>query len=211
MQDAMTMLRSLLLLIAASLCACGQPAAPKEAQAAESKQQTHAAATSQKGQITQPTVNPGKIADASSLLISFHGCADLLLIDPKGRKLGYDTANQKNYLGIPGGIYDEGDPIGDDEESKPSSGQSGQPEKQPDCIADKTVQLPNPVAGVYTLKMGGQTQTAFRLEITSYGADAKANGHYVMSQPASSAPRVTYQFELPPSSGAEIQVKAVPK
>jgi hypothetical protein len=196
------MLKSFLLLLTASLCACGQQAA--------SKQQTHAAATAQKGQIAQPVVKPGKAADASSLLISFHGCADLLLIDPKGRKLGYDTANQKNYLGIPGGVYDEGDPIGDDEDNAKQEPQRAQG-KQPDCIADKTVQFPGPVPGIYTLKMAGQTQTAFRLEITSYGADAKANGHYVMSQPASSAPPLTYQFELPPPADAEIQVKAVSK
>ena len=210
MRDAITMLKSFLLLITVSLCACGQQTASKQTQTAEGKQQTHAAATSQKGQIAQPRVKPGKMTDGSSLLISFHGCADLLLIDSRGRKLGYDTASQKSYLEISGGIYDEGDLIGDDEDDAKEQGQEKTAGKQSDCVADKTIQFPNPVPGMYTLKMGGQTGTAFKLEITSYGADAKANGHYVVSQPAGPSP-LSYQFALPTTPGAEFQVKAVSK
>lgn len=207
MQDAITMLKSLLLLITVSLCACGQ-AASTQVQAAESKPKTHAAASSQKGQIAQPTVKPGKMTDGSSLLISFHGCADLLLIDSRGRKLGYDAASQKSYLEISGGIYDEGDTIADDEDDAKQQGQEKTAGKQSGCVADKTIQFRNPVPGMYTLKMGGQTDTAFKLEITSYGADAKANGHYLVSQPAGPS-ALSYQFALPPSPSAEIQVKAV--
>jgi hypothetical protein len=210
MRDAITMLKSLLLFITVSLCACGQQADSKQTQAAESKQQTHTAATSQKGQIAQPAVKLGKMTDGSSLLISFHGCADLLLIDSRGRKLGYDAASQKSYLEISGGIYDEGDPIGDDEDDAKQRGQENTAGKQSGCVADKTIQFPNPVPGMYTLKMGGQTNTAFKLEITSYGADAKANGHYVVSQPAGPSP-LSYQFALPTTPGAEFQVKAVSK
>jgi hypothetical protein len=210
MRDAITMLKSLLLLITVSLCACGQQVSSKQVQAAESKQQTHVAASSQKGQITQPAVKQGKMTDGSSLLISFHGCADLLLIDSRGRKLGYDAARQKSYLEISGGIYDEGNPVDDDEDNAKQQVQEKTAGKQPDCVADKTIQFPNPVPGMYTLKMGGQTGSAFKLEITSYGADTKADGHYIVSQPAGSAP-LSYQFVLPPSPGAEIQVKAVSK
>jgi hypothetical protein len=211
MRDAITMLKSLLFLIAASLCACGQQAASKQVQAVESKPETHVSATSQRGQIVQPEVKPGKNTDASSLLISFHGCADLLLTDPRGRKLGYDAGSQKNYLGIPGGIYDEGDPISDDEEDAKKPSQTKTAERQPGCTADKTVQFPNPVPGIYTLKMDGQTQTAFKLEITSYGSDAKANGHHALSQPAGSVPPLSYQFQLPPSPEGKLEVKAVSK
>lgn len=210
MRDAITMLKSLLLLIPVSLCACGQQAASTQMQAAESKPQTHAAASSQKGQIAQTAVKPGNITDGSSLLISFHGCADLLLIDSRGRKLGYDAASRKSYLEISGGIYDEGDLLGDDEDDAKQQGQEKMAGKQPDCVADKTIQFPNPVPGTYTLKMGGQTGSAFKLEITSYGADAKANGHVVISQPVGLGP-FSYQFALPPTPSAEIQVKTVSK
>jgi hypothetical protein len=211
MRDAIDMCKSLLVLIALGLCACGQQAGSKQTQPAEVKPQTHAAATSQKGQIVQPAVKPGKAADASSLLISFHGCADLLVIDPRGRKLGYDPASKKSYLEITGGIYDEGDPIGDDEDDTKQKRQEKTAEKQSGCVADKTIQFPNPVPGMYTLKMGGQTGTAFKLEITSYGADEKANGHYVFSQPAGSTPPLAYQFQLPPASSGELHVKTVSK
>lgn len=208
MRDAIAMSKTLLVLITLGLCACGQQAGPKQTQAVDPKSQTHATATGQKGQVDQPQVTPGKQADASSLLISFHGCADLLLIDPRGRKLGYDADSQKNYLGIPGGIYDEGNPIDDEDDQKQEAKKA---EKQPDCIADKTVQFPNPVSGTYTLKMGGQTQTAFKLEITSFGPDAKANGHYAVSEPAGPASPLIYQFQLPSTSDARLEVKTLPK
>lgn len=208
MRDAITMRKSVLVLIVLGLTACGQqPQAPRP-QAAGDAGKTHTAVSSQKGQIAQPQVKPGKSADASSLLISFHGCADLLLIDPRGHKLGYDPAAKKNYLDIAGGIYDEGDLIADDEDANGKEKTAG---KQPDCIADKTVQFPNPVPGTYTLKMGDNWAAGFKLEITSYGPDAKANGHYVTSQEAGSASPAFYQFQLPPPPDSEIQVKAALK
>jgi len=198
------MSKTLLVLITLVLCACGQQAGPKQTQAGERKSQTRAAVTAQKGHIVQPAVKVGKRGDASSVLISFHGCADLLLIDPRGRKLGYDADGQKNYLGIEGGIYDEGNPIDDEDDQKQEVKAA---EKQSECIVDKTVQVPNPISGTYTLKMGGQTRTAFNLEITSYGPDSKANGHYALSQLVGSAPPLNYQFQLPPSSDARLEVK----
>jgi hypothetical protein len=211
MRDAITMQKSALVLIALGLTACGQQTPASRPQAAGDARKTHTAVSSQKGQIAQPQVKPGKAADASSLLISFHGCADLLLIDPHGHKLGYDAASKKSYLDITGGIYDEGDPIGDDEDDAKQAGQEKTAGKQSDCIADKTVQFPNPGSGMYTLKMGGHHATAFMLEITSYGPDANANGHYVLSHPVGSMPPLAYQFHLPPAPGGELQVKAVSK
>lgn len=210
MRDAITMRKSVVILIVLGLTACGQQTPTARPQAAGDAGKTHTAVSSQKGQIAQPQAKPGKAADASSLLISFHGCADLLLVDPHGHKLGYDAASKKSYLDIAGGIYDEGDPIGDDEDDAKQEGEKQAAEKQSDCIADKTVQFPNPVPGTYTLKIGDNQATGFKLEITSYGPDAKANGHYVTSQKAGSAPPF-YQFELPPSSGSGFQVKAASK
>ena len=206
MPDAITMCKSVLVIITLGLCACGQQTPSPQPQAGAAGK-THAAASSSKGQIVQPAVKQGNIADASSLLISFHGCADLLLTDPNGHKLGYDAASKKSYQEIAGGIYDEGDPLNDDDDAK-QQGQAKTAGMQPDCMADKTVQCPNPVAGTYTLKMGGNRTMGFKLEITSYGTDTKANGHYVTTQKAGSAPPPFYRFELPPVSGSDFQVKA---
>jgi len=210
MRDAITMRKSVLVLIVLGLTACGQQTLAPRPQAEVDAGKTHTAVSSQKGQIAQPQVKPGKAADASSLLISFHGCADLLLIDPHGHKLGYDAASKKSYLEIAGGIYDEGDPIGDDEDDAKQTRREKTAGKQSDCMADKTVQFPNPVPGTYTLKMGDNQAAGFKLEITSYGPDAKANGHYATSQKAGSVPPF-YQFELPPPSGTDFQVKAASK
>jgi hypothetical protein len=210
MQDAINMCKTLLVLIMLGLCACGQQTSSARPQEAGAAGQTHAAANPSKGQIVQPTIKPGKDTDASSLLISFHGCADLLLIDPRGHKLGYDPAAKKSYVELTGGIYDEGDLIGDDEDDS-KQGPEKRAGKEPDCIADKTVQFRNPVPGTYMLKMGDNRAAGFKLEITSYGPDAKANGHYITSQEADLASPAFYQFQLPPSSDAEIQVKAASK
>jgi hypothetical protein len=208
MRDAITMCRSLLVLVTLGLTAWGQQTSSAQSQAAGSVRKAHAAGSASKGEIVQPTVNQENIADASSLLISFHGCADLLLTDPRGHKLGYDPARKKSHLEIAGGIYDEGDLIGDDEDETKQQEHAKIAGKQPDCIADKAVQFPNPVSGMYTLKMLGNRAAGFKLEITSYGADAKANGHYVTAKQAGSAAPSFYQFELPSASGTDFQVKA---
>ena len=207
----MCMQRVILFVMLAGLTACGQFASPPQPQPPRPGSQTHTSANPNKGQIAQPEVKKGQDADASALLISFHGCADLLLTDSRGRKLGYSSAEKKSYVQIPGGIYDEGDLISDDEEDSKQQKPKGPADKQPDCVADKTVQVPTPIAGIYLLKIENNQAAAFKLEITSYGPDAKTNGHYVLSQQAGSMPQAHYQFELPPAPGTDFQIRAVAK
>jgi hypothetical protein len=209
----MIMCKSLLVLIMLGLCACGQQSRSPQPQAASPTVQTHAAASSNKGQIVQPQVKPGKDANGSALLITFHGCADLLLADPRGQKLGYDPAAKKSYVDVPGGVYDEGDSLSDDEEddAKEQKPQENPAAKQPDCVADKSMQVPQPAPGAYMLKIGNNQAKAFKLEITSYGPDANENGHYVLSQEAGAEPAPFYRFELPPQPGTSFQVKAASK
>jgi hypothetical protein len=47
-------------------------------------------------------------------------------------------------------------------------------------VVSAIVQFPKPVAGVYTLMLGNRV-AGFKLQITSYGADGKTNGHYFTS------------------------------
>ena len=75
MRDAITMCKSLLVFIAVGLCACGQQTPSPQPQVAGADGKTHAAANSSKGQIVQPAVKQGNIADASSLLISLFTAA----------------------------------------------------------------------------------------------------------------------------------------
>jgi hypothetical protein len=176
---------------------------------------TQSSATEKKGQIAQPEIKPGKSADATSLLVSFHGCADLILTDPRGRRLGYDAAAKKSYQQIPGGIYDEGDLIADDEDDATP----GQPEAKSikpeiqssaasrDCASDKTLQVPQPVAGAYFLSIANTTGSPFKLEITSYGINSKQNGHFAASQTPAAPGAPAYQFQLPPSPGGVLEVK----
>jgi hypothetical protein len=206
------MFKSLLVVVVTlGLSVYGQQTPRSKSQAAGAVGKTHAAANVSKGQIVQPAIEQGKLADAYSLLISFHGCGDLLLTDPRGHKLGYDATGKKSYLQVAGGIYDEGDLIDEDEDEANQQEQEKAAGKQPDCMADKTVQFPNPVHGAYTLTIFVSRAAGFNLEVTSYGADAKANAHYLTSQKAGSAPRLFYQFEMPPRSGTNFQVKSASK
>lgn len=180
--------------------ACGQQAAPPPPQAS---------ATQKKGQIAQPEVMPGKAADASSLLITFHGCADLVLSDVRGRKLGYDAVAKKNYQQIPGGIYDEGDLISDDEDdAAPAKAEAKPTPTSQDCVGDKSLQVPQPLAGSYNLTVSNSTGNPFKLEITSYGPNSKQNGQFVLSQPAATPGTSGYQFHLPPSASGSLEVKS---
>jgi len=179
--------------------ACAQQSAPPP---------TQTSASPEKGQIVQPEVKPGKPADASSLLITFHGCADLVLSDSRGRKLGYDATRKKNYQQIPGGIYDEGDLIGDDEndaaQTKPEAKAAAANQA---CVSDKTLQVPQPLAGSYVLSVDNSSGNPFKLEITSYGADSKQNGHFAASQAPAAPGALGYQFQLPPPPGGVLEVK----
>jgi hypothetical protein len=179
--------------------ACGQKTVPPPRQAS---------ATRTQGQIAQPEVKPGKAADATSFLITFHGCADLVLVDPRGRKLGYDAATAKNYQQIPGGIYDEGDPISDDEaDAAPAKPEAKTPASSQSCVSDKTLQVPKPLAGSYTLKVENSTGNPFKFQITSYGIESKQNGHFAASQKPDAPGVSSYEFQLPPSSDGILNVK----
>jgi len=201
---AMMMNRKLATLAGLLLCllfalACGQQSVPPQT-----------SATQKKGQIVQPEVKPGKNADASSLLISSHGCADLLLLDTRGRKLGYDAAVKKSYQQIPGGIYDEGDLLSDDEDDGAASKPTAKPTTaNQDCVSDKTLQVPQPLAGNYSLTINNTTGKPFKLEITSYGPESKQNGHFVLIPTPEASLGAIYQFQLPPSPEGLLEVKRV--
>lgn len=169
---------------------------------------TQASATQKKGKIAQPEVKSGKAADASSLLITFHGCADLVLSDPRGRKLGYDAVARKNYQQIPGGIYDEGDLISDDEaDESPAKPEAKPATTSRDCANDKILQVPQPPAGAYNLTIDNSTGNPLRLEITTYGTESKQNGHFAVSRPAATPGASTYQFQFPAPPSGVLEVK----
>jgi len=181
-----------------STSACGQQSAPPA---------TQTSASPKKGQIVQPQIRPGKAADASSLLISFHGCADLILSDSRGRKLGYDASGKKNYQQIPGGIYDEGDLIGDEDDAAPAKPEAKGAAASQACVSDKTLQVPQPLAGSYILSVDNSSGNPFKLEITSYGGDTKQNGHFAASQPPAAPGALAYRFQLPPPPGGVLEIK----
>lgn len=175
--------------------ACGQ----QPAGAPQPSGQVQSSATQNKGQVAPPDVKPGKATDASGLLVALHGCADLVLSDSQQRKLGYDPSVRRVLEEIPGGSYDEGDPSDD----------SGQQNKKESCVSDKTLQIPQPLAGSYNVSLRNPKGRPFKLEITSYGVDAKENGHFVVSQPTGKGTTAVFQFQLPVSPSSPFEVKPI--
>ena len=154
-----------------------------------------------KGQVAQPAVTQVKSPADTALLITLHGCADLLLSDEQGRRTGYDADAKKSYQDIPHSIYDEGDPTSDDDAdaSAARKEETAQAKKQ-ECFADKSLQVPQPAAGAYVLRVQNSNGNHFKLRVTSY-QDAKDNGQYTSNEASPRQQTYTYQFHLPPSAG----------
>jgi len=157
-------------------------------------------ATENKGQVEQPAITQVKPAISTSLLITLHGCADLLLSDEQGRRTGYDADAKKIYQDIPHSIYDEGDPSDDDEAGTSSATRESAWAKKQECIADKSLQVPHPAPGVYVLRVQNATGRAFRLRITSY-QDAADSGRFIANEASPRQQTYTYRFHLPPPGG----------
>ncbi len=176
--------------------------APSTTPAAPPQSSLQSSASGTPGQVVQPAVTQVKSPVDTSLLITLHGCADLLLSDAQGRKMGYDADARKSYQDIPHGVYDEGDPTSDDDAAVPTSPQKDTAAaKKQQCFADKSLQVPQPAAGAYVLHVQNSTGNPFKLRITSY-QDAKDNGNYSANETSARQHTYTYRFHLPPSAGA---------
>ena len=100
---------------------------------------------------------------AASLELRLASPAELLLIDPSGRRLGRDPRHNQVYNEIPGGIYTtEGDIV------------SSESELQADSLHQtKVIYLPQPIAGDYQVQVVGTGEGDYTLTLLAYDE----NGH----------------------------------
>jgi hypothetical protein len=182
--------------------------APSATPAAPPQPSLHSSASATPGQVAQPAVTEVQSPADTSLLIELHGCADLLLSDERGYKTGYDTEAKKSYQDIPHSVYDEGDTISDDDSDASPAKTETAAAKQQECVTEKSLEVPQPAAGAYVLRVQNSTGNPFKLRITSY-RDAKDNGQFTADK-ASARPQIyTYRFHLPPSTGT-LEVTVAP-
>lgn len=104
--------------------------------------------------------------------------AELLLKDPRGRKIGFDPRAHKSYREIHAASY-EFEAIDDDVSGAPGP-QSG------------IIELRNPVAGIYVLEIIGKEPGYFTLEIT--GFDKAMNTSKIFLKETPITPKASRRF-----------------
>jgi len=179
---------------------CKQEKVTPPTTAAPPQSSLHSSASATPGQVAQPAVSEIKSAADTSLLITFRGCADLLLLDESGRKTGYDALAKKSYQDIPHSVYDEGDTTSDDDDDGSAAKTEAPAANQQECVTAKSLEVPQPAAGVYVLRVQNSAANPFNLRITSY-RDARDNGQYSANEASAQRQTYTYRFHLPPANG----------
>jgi len=117
----------------------------------------------------------------------------LLLIDPKGRKLGIDTAKAKGYEDIPFAFYDAGGI---------SDAETGAEEENP----SKRIYVPDPLDGSYTLVVQGTHSGTYHAVLTAYdevGGHSSLEFKNVAIRPDEIQ---RYQFSYSKAEAAKIRV-----
>ncbi|MDI6854540.1 MAG: hypothetical protein QME75_13165 [Deltaproteobacteria bacterium] len=113
--------------------------------------------------------------------------AELLLKDPRGRKIGHDPRAGKSYREIPLASYEfEGL---DDAVSGAPGPQSG------------VIELRNPLAGIYVLEIIGKEPGRFSLEITGYDKDLNPSKIFLKETPIAPKGLRRFTFRYTPGRG----------
>ncbi len=128
------------------------------------------------------------------MTISCQPGVDLMITDPKGRRLGDDPLAHAHYDEIPNAYYEAGG-IDDDE--------TGEPEEDP----AKTIFIPDPAAGSYKLTVVGAKAGKYSCQFT--GQDARgALEPAELKDVAIGADEVqVFMVRFPASADTKIEVK----
>ncbi len=118
--------------------------------------------------------------------------AELLLLNPAGRKIGKDPRSGRAYTEIPHAYYEyEGI---DDAASGAPGPQSG------------TINLPNPVSGFYRLEVVGREAGRYLLEITAFAPDLKPSKALSRPRRIRKGEAHHYFIHYSPEKGAQLEV-----
>jgi parallel beta-helix repeat protein len=116
-----------------------------------------------------------------SISLNLASPAELLITDPKGRRLGKDPINNVEYNEIPGGsYYQEG--IGNPFAETPN------PDKE-----SKFIWIPKPMDGQYLIQVIGTEEGSYTMELLAYGKNGESKD---VIHKGSIAPNIIQKFEL---------------
>jgi hypothetical protein len=134
-------------------------------------------------------------ANPSSLQVVAKSPVELLVMDPQGRRLGNVSANN-DVFEIPRGSYFRDFPLGDDQDDGPAIG---------DPSGVKTVYVPAPGAGNYTLQVTGTDVGSFTLVFTAVASDGSLQENTISSVTVPGA-SVTHNISYSPTPGSTMSV-----
>jgi PKD repeat protein len=123
-------------------------------------------------------------ADASELDISVGNAADLLVVDPLGRRTGYDPASGQILEEIPQSTH-----FVDLLENSDLTGAAGQDMAH-------LVNIPQPLAGTYQLFLAGSNAGAFQLSFRPFSANGSAGTSAVLSGNSAATSLAEFQVKL---------------
>lgn len=133
------------------------------------------------------------------LLFAVVAPAQILVIDPVGRRTGYDADMASDVLDIPGSTYEFEPELGD------STGVLPAP---PVGAGVHTVRIEEPVTGSYSISVVGEPDAPYT--IGTYGYDeADGLSLYGFEGQTSAAGSSTYSFHFDPAAGGQTLVQVV--
>ncbi len=134
------------------------------------------------------------IAEPDALSVTALSPVELLVVDPQGRRLGYQDGS--HIFDIPQGSYLRDFPIADAE----GTGQSGG-----DASGVKTAYIPSPQEGAYRIEVTGTGSGTYRLEFRAVASDGTAQVGTALGL-AGLGSRSTYQLGYSSAPGSAMSV-----
>ena len=140
------------------------------------------------GQVMQSPPEP-----QSSIMIACESRVELMVVDPKGRKLGGDPNAHKSYDEIPAAYY-EAAGLEDDE--------TGAPEDDP----PKTMFIPNPISGSYHLSIAGTGKGVYTCSFSTEDLSGAGGQTRLEKVPISEGELHNFVFEFDGKRGSELRL-----
>src|SRR5260221_5277060 len=121
--------------------------------------------TDSKGNFRKFTVSGYRtfqVGSESALIANAQSPVELLVMDPIGRLVGFEPRTGINYNEITGASYFQDDPLVDDTDDGPNTG---------DPTGIKSVYIPSPLAGTYQVMVTGTGNGLYTIDLQTSGPD----------------------------------------
>ncbi len=172
----------------------GQPSAPVMPVPPLGSQSTPVIKPEAPGGALQVWLQAGRIGERRGM----YPPAELLLTDPRGRKIGTDPRRNREYDEIPDKAY-----YVDEESEDDETGEAGP--------VTKALDVPRPLAGTYQLQVIGTTRGKYDLTIRGFVRELRdGSGKDFSEVPIQKGQVHTYVIKYSREVGVEIEIKRRP-